>query len=63
MNNDAYTLLIIFIDRPQQVIHNVENYGFSKDAGTFYFIRNGIRCFVPKENVIYFGSFEQWRSE
>jgi hypothetical protein len=63
MVNDTYDLLIVFKDRPQQVIKGVESYGWNGTSSTFEFIRNGNQCFVPKDNVLYFGSLKEWRSE
>lgn len=63
MDKNTYDLLIIFKDRPQQVIIGVSNCGWNSTTETFEFIRNDTRCFVPKENVLYFGSLKEWRSE
>ena len=60
---DTFDLLIIFTNRPDQIIRGVSGYGWHNSAETFYFTRSNAKCFVPKENVLYFGPLKDWRSE
>ena len=56
----TYRLLIIFDDYSHKNIEHVDTYGFYKETDCFYFIKNGYRCFIPKDHILFFGRETDW---
>lgn len=51
----SFTLLIIYRDGSRKSIPGVTDYFCDKNAGVFWFNKNGYKSFVPIDTVLYFG--------
>lgn len=57
-----YDILIIFDDYTRTVINDASDYGIN-EMDCFYFVKNGVRSFLPKEHVVFFGKASDWGIE
>lgn len=56
-----FELLIIYKGNgfhKEKIIENVTDYGYADEI--FYFVKNEMKHFLPKENVVYFGNKFSW---
>lgn len=50
-----FDLLIIYNDRTEKTIKEVENYGVKTECKCFYFEKKGCIGFMPIDNILYIG--------
>jgi hypothetical protein len=49
-------LLVLYVNGNRKVIKHVSDYGFNKDGGIFWFVKNGRKSFFNPEVITFFGS-------
>ena len=59
---DGLTLVILFNDKHEKEISNVSDYGFIKTGECFYYVKDGVKGFLPKENILFFGDSRGWHN-
>ena len=55
MNEELFTLLIIYRDGEEVKIDGVEAYGTLTNDRLFYYLKNGFRGFMPIDAVSFIG--------
>ena len=51
----VFEIKVIFIDGTEKILSDVADFGYNKDTGVYYAVKNGYKVFFNPSQVMYIG--------